>query len=510
MVRIAAAQMRISEDMETNYKRSLDFIRQAAESGAKMVCFPEGQLTHYAPQYKGLKIENIAIKPGHPYISGFCEACRDNNIIASVAVNLEIEGKVYPSMMLISEDGEVLGITKKNHIVYAPHFYESDYFTPGDEGFPVFETSIGKVAQIVCFDRHFPESFRTCALKGADFVVTGVGNEKIEPCEIFRWEILIPAFQNSMNCLMVNRVGVEGNMDFCGESVFAGHDGNIVALADDSECLLLADLDFEAAKKLREEKQYLKLRRPEVFELNGRDCGAFASTADSGSATFDEKYRARFERLSTTNVSDACDFYGISGATCGIRPMAECWGRMVGRAVTVKMCAAGETKNKHHLGMNAIEAAKPGDIIVIDNGGRLDTSCWGGILANSARMKKVSGTVIDGCCRDLDDIIDADYPVYARGCVVATARGRIMEQSTNEIISFGGVQVRPGDVVMCDRSGVVIVPWEHVDEVLEKAEELYYKEEQMVKEILESGDLLGTDEKFGYEKMLKNEKGVIS
>ena len=91
---------------------------------------------------------------------------------------------------------------------------------------------------------------------------------------------------------------------------------------------------------------------------------------------FDEKYRARFEKLSTTNVSDACDFYNIHGATYGIRPMIEKWGRMVGRAVTVKMCAAGETKNKHHLGMNAIVTAEPGDIIVIDNGGRLDTSCW--------------------------------------------------------------------------------------------------------------------------------------
>ena len=67
-----------------------------------------------------------------------------------------------------------------------------------------------------------------------------------------------------------------------------------------------------------------------------------------------------------------------------------------------------------------------------------------------------------------------------------------MEQSTNEMISFGGVQVRPGDVVMCDRSGVVIVPWEHVDEVLTKAEELYDKEEAMLAEILATGDILGT------------------
>lgn len=507
MVRIAASQMSVGEDILENYEKSLRFIKEAAEAGAKMVCFPEGQLTHYVPQYKGLRTEDIAIEMDHPFIQGFCDTCREYRIIASIAVNLKIEGNVYPSMMLISEKGEILGITKKNHIVYAPHFYEKDYFTPGDEGFPVFDTSIGKVAQIVCFDRHFPESFRTCALKGADFVVTAVANEKIEPCEVFRWEILIPAFQNSMNCLMVNRVGVEGNMDFCGESVFAAHDGTVAAIADDSECLLTADLDFDSARKLREEKQYLSLRRPEVFELEKAveepvDAEICDSANYGGSNTFDKDYRMRFEKLSTTNVSDACDFYNISGATRGIRPMAEKWGRMVGRAVTVKMCAAGETKNKHHLGMNAIVAAEPGDIIVIDNGGRLDTSCWGGILANSAKMKKVSGTVIDGCCRDLDDIIDADYPVYARGSVVATARGRIMEQSTNEMISFGGVQVRPGDVVMCDRSGVVIVPWEHVDEVLDKAEELYDKEETMLAEILASGDLLGTDDKFDYEKML--------
>ena len=267
MVRVAAAQMRVSEHMEENYQKSLRFIREAAEAGAKLVCFPEGQLTHYIPQYQGLKSESFAIAPDHLYVWGFRDACRAHHILASVALNLAIDGKVYPSMMLIDEYGEILGVTKKNHIVYAPHFYEQDYFTPGDEGFPVFDTSIGRVAQIVCFDRHFPESWRTCALKGADFIVTAVANEKIEPNEVFQWEICIPAFQNSVHCLMVNRVGVEGGMDFCGESVFAGPDGNVVALADDTERLLIAELDFEAADRLRKEKQYLSLRRSEIFEL---------------------------------------------------------------------------------------------------------------------------------------------------------------------------------------------------------------------------------------------------
>jgi 4-hydroxy-4-methyl-2-oxoglutarate aldolase len=218
---------------------------------------------------------------------------------------------------------------------------------------------------------------------------------------------------------------------------------------------------------------------------------------------FDRFYRERFEKLSTTNVSDAMDSLGIKGSTYGIRPMTEQWGKVVGQAVTVKMTAAGETKSKHHLGMKAISLANPGDIIIIDNGGRVDTSCWGGILANSAKVKGVKAVIIDGACRDLDDCIEADFPVYARGTVVATARGRIMEHSTNEMIQFGGVQVRPGDVVMGDRSGVVVVPYERMEEVLIKAEELYEKEESMIQEILSGSDVLEVDNKFGYEKMLK-------
>lgn len=218
---------------------------------------------------------------------------------------------------------------------------------------------------------------------------------------------------------------------------------------------------------------------------------------------FDEKYRARFEKLSTTNVSDAADALGFRVWTYGIRPMAERWGKVVGRAVTVKMTAAGQTKTKHHLGMRAIAASQLGDVVVVDNGGRIDTSCWGGILANGAKMRGIGGVVIDGACRDLDDCIEADFPVFARGAVVATARGRIMEQDTNVLIQFGGVQVRPGDVVMGDRSGVVVVPWERVDEVLDKAEELYEKEEAMIALIRSGVDILEVDDRFRYEKMLQ-------
>lgn len=217
----------------------------------------------------------------------------------------------------------------------------------------------------------------------------------------------------------------------------------------------------------------------------------------------EQAMRERLLKLSTTNVSDALDALGYKGATYGIRPIYEGVTKIAGSAVTVKMTAAGETKGKVHLGIHAIEAGKAGDVVVIDNGGRLDTSCWGGILANGASLKGISGVVIDGACRDVDDYVEIGFPVYARGAVIATARGRIMEESTNTMIQFGGIQVRPGDGVLADRSGVVFLPQEHMDEVLAKAEELFAKEEAMVADLRTGLSSLEVDQKYNYEKMLQ-------
>ncbi|MDR1516230.1 MAG: RraA family protein [Synergistaceae bacterium] len=219
--------------------------------------------------------------------------------------------------------------------------------------------------------------------------------------------------------------------------------------------------------------------------------------------SFDEKYRSKFDDLSTTNISDALDALNLRGATYGIRPMWHTMTKVLGEAVTLKMTAAGLTKGKNHLGVKAIDAASAGNVIVIDNGGRLDTSCWGGILANGAKMKGVNGVVIDGACRDIDDCVECGFNVYARGAVVATARGRVMEESTNTMVQFGGVQVRPGDIVFGDKSGVVIIPIERLDDVMGKALELYKKEEDMIKEIKSGRPMIDVDEKYNYEKMLK-------
>jgi 4-hydroxy-4-methyl-2-oxoglutarate aldolase len=217
---------------------------------------------------------------------------------------------------------------------------------------------------------------------------------------------------------------------------------------------------------------------------------------------FDSKYRKRLERMATTNIADALDKVGIRGAVIGIRPMYDC-PKILGRAVTIKITAAGMTRSKYHLGVRAIEAASPGDIIIIDNRGDLNNNCWGEILSMGAKVKGISGVVVDGAARDIDACKEFGFPVYARGTVPITARGRIIEESFNEVVRIGDIQVRPGDIVMADINGVVIVAVEKADEVLAAAEEILEKEEAMVEELRKGVSILTVDEKYAYEGMLK-------
>ena len=210
----------------------------------------------------------------------------------------------------------------------------------------------------------------------------------------------------------------------------------------------------------------------------------------------------RLAKLDTCAVSDALDSLGLKGATWGVRPQWQC-SRIVGRAVTMKIKPAGLQQPTQHLGTAPIEAAKPGDIIVIDNGGKLEFSCWGGLLALSAKLKGLSGVVIDGASRDIDEARDLEFPVYARGAVPMTARGRIIQDSYNQEIQFAGVQCHPGDLVIADGSGVVIIAKEKEQEVVAAAEAIYQKEQEMADGIRKGSSGLEMLEKLGYEQMLK-------
>ncbi|MGB7950606.1 MAG: RraA family protein [Candidatus Binatia bacterium] len=209
----------------------------------------------------------------------------------------------------------------------------------------------------------------------------------------------------------------------------------------------------------------------------------------------------RLAKLDTCAVSDALDSLNLKGATWGVRPQWPC-PRIVGRAVTMKIKPAGLQQPTQHLGTAPIEAAQAGEIIVIDNGGKAEFSCWGGLLALSAKLKGISGVVIDGASRDIDEARELEFPVYARGVVPMTARGRVVQESFNQEVQFAGVQCRPGDLVIADGSGVVIVPKEKESEVIAAAEAISAKEQEMAAGIRKGYSGLEMLEKLGYEQML--------
>ena len=210
----------------------------------------------------------------------------------------------------------------------------------------------------------------------------------------------------------------------------------------------------------------------------------------------------RLLKLDTCAVSDGMDRLGLMGATYGVRPLWPC-PKIVGHAVTMKIKPIGLDKPKHHLGTLPIDAAQPGDVIVIDNGGRPDTSCWGGLLALAAKTKGISGVIIDGACRDVDESREVGFPVFARGAVPMTARGRVMQESYNQEIEFAGVQVHAGDLVIADGSGVVIIPRSKEEEVVREAEAVAATEARMAEGIRQGMSVLEVLEKLGYEQMLK-------
>lgn len=217
-----------------------------------------------------------------------------------------------------------------------------------------------------------------------------------------------------------------------------------------------------------------------------------------------EQERQRFLKLSSSNVSDALDALGMTGSTYGVRPMWDGCPKIVGEAVTIKLGPTGYVGLQNtHLCVGAIASAKPGNVIVIDNGGDTVNSSWGGLLANNAKSKGIAGTVVDGVVRDVDDFVESNYPVFARGAVVRTSRGRVTEYEVNGMIQFAGTQVRPGDIVVGDRSGITFVPGECYLKVLEKAEELNSKESSMMEEVAEGKDIREVDKKYDYANLLK-------
>ncbi len=213
-----------------------------------------------------------------------------------------------------------------------------------------------------------------------------------------------------------------------------------------------------------------------------------------------DQWVQRLAKLDTCAVSDAQDKLGLKGTVLGILPLYETH-RIAGRAVTFKLKSKDNETTTRHLGTTAVQAADPGDIIVCDHRGRTDVAGWGGILSTAAKTKGVAGVIIDGASRDIDEAKTLSLPLFARAAVPLTARGRVVEESANQPIEIGGVPLSPGDYIIADNSGVVVVPQSRVAEVVPEAESIAAREQAMASDIIAGAsvvEVMGAN----YEQML--------
>lgn len=210
----------------------------------------------------------------------------------------------------------------------------------------------------------------------------------------------------------------------------------------------------------------------------------------------------RLKRLDTPAVSDALDRLDLPGRVTHLRRLTT-EQRIAGRVLTVKLgtgtALAGPPR---HLCTSAVEAANPGDILVIEQRSGIEAAGWGGILTNGAKMRGIAGVICDGPVRDVDESRDLDFPVFAERPIPTTARGRIVEEAFNEPVTVGDITVTPGDYVLADGSGICFLSVDRAEEILGIAEMVAAREALMTRAVLAGepiSQVMGAD----YEEMLR-------
>ena len=206
--------------------------------------------------------------------------------------------------------------------------------------------------------------------------------------------------------------------------------------------------------------------------------------------------------LSTSTVSDALDRLGIAGQCLGIKPMDVKF-RLCGRAYTMRTVPAAVVPGS--VG-DYIDDVPAGSVVVIDNGGRQDKTVWGDILTFLADKMDVAGTVIDGNCRDIHRCIEINYPVFSRGWSMRTGKDRVQLDQINIPVSIGDARVEPGDIMLGDADGVLVIPKEHEDKIISLAQEIDEAEEAILEAIASGLRLDEAREKFKYHQLQKREK----
>ncbi|MTD53018.1 nitrilase-related carbon-nitrogen hydrolase [Amycolatopsis pithecellobii] len=274
VVRAAITQVAWTGDKESMIERHAELAREAAAAGAQIIGFQE---LFYGPYFGAVQdqkyYEYVEPIPG-PATQRFQALARELRLVIVLPIyEVANEGEYYNTAAVIDADGTLLGKYRKHHIPHLPQFWEKFYFRPGNLGYPVFQTAVGRVGVYICYDRHFPEGWRELGLGNAQIVFNpsatkpGLSNRL--------WEIEQPAAaaNNQYYVAASNRIGRETGefgddaVRFYGSSYFVDPRGNFVGeiASEDKEEIVIRDLDLDEIKRTRDDWQFYRDRRPDSY-----------------------------------------------------------------------------------------------------------------------------------------------------------------------------------------------------------------------------------------------------
>jgi len=277
---VGLVQMRVGADPAENLAAAIERVREAAARGAQVVCLPELFRTPYFCQREDAALFDLAEPIPGPTSEALARIARERRVVIVASLfERRAAGVYHNTAVVLDADGALRGRYRKMHIPDDPLYYEKFYFTPGDLGFAAFDTAVGKVGPLVCWDQWYPEAARLTALAGADvlFYPTAIGwhpSEKAEhgEAQVTAWQVMqrAHAIANGVYVAAVNRVGHEGapdgGLEFWGASFVSDPFGVVLAEASRSdEAVLVVECDRARQEDVRRNWPFLRDRRIDAY-----------------------------------------------------------------------------------------------------------------------------------------------------------------------------------------------------------------------------------------------------
>jgi N-carbamoylputrescine amidase len=271
VVRAAIVQTEWTGDQDSMIEKSIEYARQAAGQGVQVMCFQELFYGPYFCQVQEDEYFDYAEPiPGGPTTRRMLDLATETGMVLVVPIfEKEDDGFYFNTAAVIDADGSYLGKYRKTHIPQVKGFWEKFYFRPGNMGYPIFDTAVGRIGVYICYDRHFPEGWRALGLAGAKIVFNPSATSR--GLSMYLWNLEQPAaaVANEYFIGAINRVGKEplGDNDFYGSSYFVDPRGQVIggAASDTDEELVVRDLDLDMIEEVRKQWAFYRDRRPDAY-----------------------------------------------------------------------------------------------------------------------------------------------------------------------------------------------------------------------------------------------------